>query len=128
MPVSPEERIRILIFKYIAKSLTAAEDKELHDLMVLYPEIKGLISRMQDKQQVAEDLQLLHSIDAGKAYARAALPRIQQAPPIVGIGWKRIAMAAAVLFLLSIPAYLFFREGTGKADKEPSLPSLTDVS
>jgi len=129
MPLVPEERIRILTFKYIANSLTTAEDKELHDLMALYPEINELIRRMQDKQQVAKDLQLLHSMDAGKAYARAALPRIPQTPPVTETGWKRIAIAAAAIFLLlGIPAYLFLREGTGKPGKDTSPPSVADVN
>ena len=68
-PIS-EERIKLLVFKRIADSLTTKEKQELADLTILYPEIKELISRMEDKKQVTEDLRQLQSIYTVSAYVK----------------------------------------------------------
>jgi hypothetical protein len=134
MPVALEERIKILIFRYIAGSLTKEEDKELGELIRHYPEIKELIRRMLDKKQVAKDIQLLRSIDARKAYSKVKaemctekITSLSDRRQTVLISWKRITIAASLIVLMG-SSYLFFTKRIGKSDKTFLLASLEDAS
>lgn len=63
MSATPEERLRSLILKYLDKSLTEEESRELNDLGSKSPEIWLLIAQLEDDESLAAELRLQGNID-----------------------------------------------------------------
>lgn len=70
MSATPEERLRSLILKYLDRSLTEEESRELNDLGSASPEIWLLIAQLEDDESLGGELQLQGNIDTPRALAQ----------------------------------------------------------
>lgn len=62
MPTITEERLKQLIYKYLAGNLTETENQELTDCGAAHPEIWELVAQLEDEDQLIRDLRRLQRI------------------------------------------------------------------
>ena len=72
-----EERIKLLISKYLAQDLTAAENQELDYFISLHPSLPGLLKKQGNPDLVSKALQKMTDTDTGKNLG-ITLDRIQR--------------------------------------------------
>lgn len=66
-----EERLKLLVCKYLADSLTEEESNELDAYGAEDPQVWLLIARLQDEDQLTSELAEIHDIDPGTALKEA---------------------------------------------------------
>jgi transmembrane sensor len=118
MPEMGEERLKLLIYKYLDGSLTAAEKEELDVYGSAHPQIWLLMARLQDEDQLMKDLADMQEMDVRQALTEAwGLANEGERPPFHRrYGWT---IAASILIVLAGGA-LFIGLRQPKADSQPS--------
>jgi hypothetical protein len=137
MPAIPEERIRLLIQKYLTDTLTPADDEELDELIIEYPQVLDILDQMRAKGLASPAFQQRQQevLQRGLAKAKAMLFPPDDAlatdlHPMIpipaerkkGIKWP-FYMAAAVLLGIIVGGIFIWLHKQITAPDAPALAS-----
>ncbi|HEY4206441.1 MAG TPA: hypothetical protein VGM31_06510, partial [Puia sp.] len=71
MPEMSEERLKLLVYKYLADTMTDEDSDELDAYGAEHPQVWLLIARLQDEDQLTSDLGEIHATDPNGALEEA---------------------------------------------------------
>jgi ferric-dicitrate binding protein FerR (iron transport regulator) len=100
MPEIPEERVKLLVYKYLANSLTEEESYDLNAFGAEHPQVWLLIARLQDEDQLTSDLEEIHEMDVKGALEDAWVMINGEHRPFYKKPFWRTA--AAILLVLAV--------------------------
>lgn len=122
-------RIANLIKKHLQDEMTTAERADLEAWLSESEANRQFFQRFEDPAYVARELQLMSTADTEAALARTLEQLGVTEKPVVGMGWKRWAIAASVLLVIATGAWLVLRTNAPQsiAVKPPEAP-VKDVA
>ena len=94
-----EERLKLLVCNYVDGNMTLEDSEELNAYGVLHPQVWLLIARLQDKDQLAADLEEMRHLDVNAALedAWSMIKAEEKKSFFKSTGWKMMASLAIIL-------------------------------